>query len=1056
MKTLAILFGAVAAASGAGSGDEDENSPERFFESKVRPLLAARCFSCHSPEGGGKVKGGLRLDSRETVLKGGNQGPAVVPGDPAGSLLLRAVSYADPDLKMPPKERLPRGEVEILERWIRMGAPWSAAPPSAPPRARPEKEITSRDREFWSFRPPRDPAPPEVRSPGLCRNPVDRFIQARLETEGLTPAPEADRRTLIRRLTYDLHGLPPTPEEVEAFERDPAPDAYERLVDRLLADPRYGERWARFWLDLVRYAESDGHRQDAYRPHAWRYRDYVVRAFNEDKPYDRFILEQLAGDEIAPDDPSILVATGYLRLGMYEYNQRDVPRQWADILNDLTDVTADVFLGLGMGCARCHDHKFDPLLQKDYYALQAFFAAVLWRDDLSLAAPREREAYRTARAAWEEKTAAVRADMAVLERPYLERAAQAATAKFPPETQEILRKPEAARTPYERQIAALAERQILYEQSLIDGKIKGPDRERWSALKRRLADFDAFRPDPLPPAFAATDVGPEAPPTRIPGHPARGPIAPAFPQVLGFPPPDIVPVGKTSTGRRTALARWLARPDHPLTARVMMNRLWQRVFRRGLVATSSDFGRLGEAPSHPELLDWLACRFVESGWLVKSMHRLLLTSAAYRRSSIHPDPGPGRRKDPQNRWLWRATPRRLEAEEVRDAFLAVAGELDGAAGGPSADATGSRRTIYTKVLRNTRDPLLQVFDAPDAFTSVPERLSTTTAPQALLLMNGAWVLRRAEAFAARLRRLPLEERVAAAYRLAFGREPGSEERRRAEEFLSRGRARGEGRNAPGDPILEPTPQRGGLSVRIRGNHPEDRLRLPAESGLHALDFSVEAVVLLDSLHEDASVRVIASQWAGREDRPGWSFGVTGKKSRHEPRNLVLQIVGPEGYEVIPSDLRMELHRLHYAAFTLGINAAGEPVATFHLKDLSDPDAPMRTAVVRRRNAGPLRPAAALVVGGRDGVAGHGWDGLVDELRLSRGPFAPGQLLEGDARGEVLAHWRFEAQPGPREDASGRQPPLSGGAGRDAGEARDEALADFCHVLLTCGEFFHVD
>ncbi|HXG61586.1 MAG TPA: DUF1549 domain-containing protein [Planctomycetota bacterium] len=1047
-KTLVLA----ALLAGPRPGDDGE-PPERFFEAKVRPLLAARCFSCHSAEGGGKVKGGLRLDSRDAVLKGGNQGPAVVPGDPGASLLVRAVSWKDPELRMPPKERLPRGEAEILERWVRMGAPWSAA--AAPPRTRPEKEITERDRAFWSFRPPRDPAPPDVRAPELCRNPVDRFLQARLEAEGLVPAPEADRRTLIRRLSFDLHGLPPAPEEVEAFVRDPAPDAYERLVDRMLAHPRTGERWARFWLDLVRYAESDGHRQDAYRPHAWRYRDYVVRAFNEDKPYDRFILEQLAGDEIAPDDPSVLVATGYLRLGMYEYNQRDVPRQWADILNDVTDVTADVFLGLGMGCARCHDHKFDPLLQRDYYALQAFFTPLLWRDDRPLATPREREAYRSARAVWEEKTAAVRAELAALERPYLERAAQAATAKFPPETQEILRKPEAARTPYERQIAALAERQILYEQSLIDGKIKGPDRERWSALKRRLAEFDGLRPEPLPPAFAAADVGPEAPPTLIPGNPPRGPVAPAFPTVLGFPAPEIVPIAGLSTGRRTALARWLTRPDHPLTARVMMNRLWQRVFRRGLVATSSDFGRLGEAPSHPELLDWLACRFVESGWSIRTMHRLLLTSAAYRRSSIHPDPEPGRRKDPQNRLLWRATPRRLEAEEVRDALLAVAGELDEAAGGPSADASGPRRTIYTKVLRNTRDPLLQAFDAPDSFTSVPERLSTTTAPQALLLMNGAWVLRRAEAFAAKLRPLPPEERVEAAYRWAFGRAPTSEERRRAREFLERAPGRNGIRSGPGEPVLEPTPHRGGLSVRIRGAHPEDRLRLPADPGLASLDFSVEAVVLLDSLYEDASVRVIVSQWAGRDDRPGWSFGVTSRKSRHEPRNLVLQIVGPAGYEVIPSDLRVELHRLHYAAFALGTNAEGEPVATFHLKDLSDPDAPLRTAVVRRRNAGPLRPAAALVVGGRDGVPGHGWDGLIDELRLSRGPFVPGQLLEGEARGEVLAHWRFETRPGPRADDAGRQPLLAGGA-RPASGGSEEAWVDFCHVLLTCGEFFHVD
>jgi hypothetical protein len=337
----------------------EEAASTKLFEEKVGPILAARCYKCHSALAP-KPKGGLRLDSREAALKGGDSGPALVPGKPDLSLLMMAVRGALPELQMPPKEKLPAGEVELLGQWIAGGASWSATVARA---RRPEKKISDADRAWWSFQPVKEPAVPA--GDASCRNEIDCFIHARLQAEGLVPAPEADRRTLLRRLTFDLHGLPPTAEEIDAFEKDASLDAYEKVVERLLSHPRYGERWARHWLDLVRYAESDGYKQDAYRPNTWPYRDYVIHAFNQDKPYDRFVQEQIAGDEIAPDDPDVLVATGYLRLGIYEYNQRNAWGQWRDILNDITDVTGDAFLGLGMGCARCHDHKFDPILQRD-------------------------------------------------------------------------------------------------------------------------------------------------------------------------------------------------------------------------------------------------------------------------------------------------------------------------------------------------------------------------------------------------------------------------------------------------------------------------------------------------------------------------------------------------------------------------------------------------------------------------------------------------------------------------------------------------------------------
>ncbi|MBX6311700.1 MAG: PSD1 domain-containing protein [Isosphaeraceae bacterium] len=790
---LLMMAAMIGVATRGAFATEPDAEQVKFFEKEVRPLLAENCFKCHGPQ---KQKGGLRLDSRAAALRGGESGPAIVPGKPEESLLVEAINYEG--LEMPPGGKLADDRRAVLVRWVELGAPWPETGPEnaapAPAQAKGPK-ITAEDRAFWSFQPLRRPAVPEVAESDWARNPIDRFIAAKLTAEGLTPAPEADRRTLIRRAYFDLWGLPPTPEEVEAFARDEAPDAYERLIDRLLASPRYGERWGRHWLDLVRYAESDGYRQDAYRPDAWRYRDYVIHALNEDRPYDRFVTEQLAGDEIAPGDPEMRAATGFLRLWAYEFNQRDVPGQWSAILNDITDVTGDVFLGLGLGCARCHDHKFDPILQEDYYRLQAFFAPILPRDDLTLASAEEWQEYQEQLASWEAKTATIREQIAAIERPYREQAAGEAIAKFPESMQAILRKPPAERTPREQQLAELAYRQVTYEYERIAEKIKkgkGKEKAAWEALQQQLAAYDGSKPKPPPRVLTVTDVGPIAPPTVIPGDRAQRVIEPGFLTLLDPGPARIVPLptAPNSTGRRAALARWLTRPDHPLTTRVIVNRLWQYHFGRGLVATPSDFGRLGERPSHPELLDWLASEFVARGWRLKPMHRLIMTSATYRQTALRPSPEVARQKDPENRWLWRMNPRRLEAEPIRDAMLAVSGELDPALGGPSVAASQPRRSIYTKVIRNTHDPLLDAFDAPDGSISTPQRNATTTPLQALLMINGPWTLDRARAFAARLRAEAPDDsgRIILAYRLAFGRPPEPTELAEAIAFLQ-GQAR---------------------------------------------------------------------------------------------------------------------------------------------------------------------------------------------------------------------------------------------------------------------------
>jgi hypothetical protein len=747
------------------------------FEDSVRPVLAEHCLRCHGPD---KQKGGLRLDSREAMLAGGDSGPAVVPGKPGDSPLVEAVRHDG--LEMPPDKKLPDAVVATLTQWVKDGAKWGAADPTpaAPGQsARRPGRITDADRGWWAFQRPMRPAlPPD--SEGRAASPVDHFIARRLTAEKLAPAPEADRVTLIRRATYDLTGLPPTPDEVRDFLADDSSDAYGRLVDRLLASPRYGERQARAWLDLVRYGESDGYRADAARPHAWRYRDYVVRAFNADKGYDRFLTEQLAGDEVAPADPDALVATGYLRLWPYEYNQKDVRGQLAAIRNDLTDVTADTFLGLGMGCARCHDHKFDPILQKDYFALQAFFGGLAFPDVPVFESPAEEARYAAELAAWEGRTAGLRARMAALVEPALARIRPTVGALYPADVKAILRTPAADRTPTDEPVYQLAMRQVQeMEFGRAPAKLGTAQKAEYDALK---AELDASARPVAPLAMVARDFGPRATDTVIPGGRKKAvAVEPAFPTVLGYPEPAVAPTAG-STGRRAALAAWLTRPDHPLTARVMVNRLWQGHFGTGLVTTASDYGLLGEKPTHPELLDWLAAEFVDSGWSVKHVHRLIVTSATYRRASR----GPARSVDPENRFLACFPVRRLDAEQVRDAMLAVSGELDPTAGGPAVPAEKPRRSVFTAVRRNAPDALLAAFDAADGLTGCARRNVTVTPTQSLLLLNGPGPLARANAFAARV--MPASgsdaaEGVEAAYQLAFGRPPTAAESAEALKFL---------------------------------------------------------------------------------------------------------------------------------------------------------------------------------------------------------------------------------------------------------------------------------
>lgn len=613
------------------------------------------------------------------------------------------------------------------------------------------------DRSHWSLQPRTAPAPPSFSNSAdsaWVRNEIDAFVLAGLKPLGLHPAPEADRRTIIRRLYFDLIGLPPSPAEVEAFVDDSSPQAYETLVDRLLASPRYGERWGQHWLDVVRYAETEGFEYDNYLPGMWRYRDWVIESLNADKPYDQFVREQLAGDEFGSADRSLLAAAGFHRLGPVRRNagNQEVAGSRNEVLTEMTNAIGSVFLGLTVGCARCHDHKFDPFLQKDYYRLEAFLAST-HEHDVALASDSEQ-------AAWRQQTEKLKADIKQLE-------------------QEL-------------------------------PKTSAEDRP---ALQARLKDLEAKLPPPLDAIATVENVAVKRTPIRLlergnwdkPGE-AVGPRVPGV--LLSDETPELA---ADMPRPRTWLAEWLVDANNPLTARVMVNRVWQHHFGEGIVATPNDFGVNGAAPSHAELLDWLADRFIAGGWRLKPLHRLIVMSSAYRQSSHSPDERSGLAKNADDSLLWRFPRRRLEAEEIRDAMLAASGRLNSKMGGPSvvvpvesdlvellykpsqwsvtADrGEHDRRSVYLLAKRNLRLPFMEVFDQPDLQTSCARRESSTHAPQALELLNGRLSNELAAALAARLaREVPDDVRaqIELAYRLVAGRPPNDREAALAAEFLSR-------------------------------------------------------------------------------------------------------------------------------------------------------------------------------------------------------------------------------------------------------------------------------
>ncbi len=792
--TIPILA-AAACLPALAHADEEPSEAEKLFALKVRPLLKEKCFACHG-ENPKKVKGSLVLTSRERMLEGGEtSGDVLVPGKADKSLLYIAAAWKDPDYEMPPKEadKMTEEQTWVIRDWINGGAPWPDEKRAATIVANYSEGVTHptsggladdwtnrryKKEDLWAYRPI---ARPDV--PKNAPSAIDHFIGAELTKLGVAPAPAADRRTLIRRSTFDLLGLPPTPEEIDKFVNDPAPDdeAFARVIDRLLASPHYGEQWGRHWLDVVRYADSSGFANDFERPNSWRYRDYVIRAFNDDKPYDQFIREQVAGDEIDPMNPENLIATGFLRMGPWEHTAMSVAKiTRQQFLDDVTDSVGQVFLAHALQCARCHDHKFDPVPTRDYYAMQAVFATTQFADRPAKWLPKEN-----------------RNGMKEDERFHR------------------------MRTGHNKMgLGDLTARKKK-------GELKTPEEFGYERIRRKWStrfkwELDRYQPIAFSVYSGKTKVPGAGKRVQMPKNPmASGrlektailtggdPFAPAQavdPGVLSAEPTGLkTKLPKSPAGRRTALADWIASPDNALTARVMANRVWHYHFGRGLSGTPNNFGATGNKPTHPELLDWLASGFVAKGWSVKHLHRVIMQSATYRRACSHPDPKLLDEKDPTNTSYATFQPRRLSAEELRDAMLAVSGELNREIGGIPArpdmnleaalqprmimgtfapsyvpNATPdrrNRRSVYAHKTRGQRDPFMEVFNQPGPDKSCEMRDSSNVTPQVFTLFNSEESADRALAFAARVLKETKsdKEAIERAIRLAYGRAATSED-----------------------------------------------------------------------------------------------------------------------------------------------------------------------------------------------------------------------------------------------------------------------------------------
>lgn len=922
-------------------------TPEQaaFFKKEVKPILEKSCYRCHGGEE--KLKGHFRITSREGILKGGDQGSAFDEANPAKSFLLEMISYKDSDYEMPPKAKLPQGQIDILTKWVMDGVPFPAEDEIQGEAGHKGRVITAADREHWSFQPIQNPEPPKTKDTKWPANPIDRFVLQKLEEAGLKPNPQASKEVLVRRLYYDLIGLPPSPAEVQAFLDDKDPEAYSKLVDDLLARPQYGEKWGRHWLDLVRYAETNGYERDSDKPQAWRYRDYVIRALNEDKPYDRFIQEQLAGDELPDRTADSIIATGFHRLGTWDDEPADRDLAKYDYLDDILRTTTESVLGVTVGCARCHDHKIDPITAKDYYSFLAFFhdisphgkgntnlVEIKQADDVAEFQKRLAQKKRTeddhrrniahiekkfrdlmakehpevkipapdapttvqkgqilhllpdarqstpiwdfttqkpgddwfeigfddskwetapggfgkkgtpnstVRTEWQTKDIWLRRDFRLTEIPgnltlhlhhdedvevYLNGGLLHSAASYTTQyiTVDIFNKAEFLLQTGKNTIAVHCKQTVGGQYIDVGLSTDKSDTESFIKIFRKYAknvlpkadignynrrskqlsdSLSAELKNTKIQAMAVAERGRTPAHVLARGNPRlKGDVAPpAFLEVLGGTAAEIPEdyAANNSSGKRRYLAEWITNPDNPLTARVIVNRIWQHHFGRGIVRSTSDFGTIGDAPTHPELLDWLATNLVENGWSLKKLHKTILSSRTWQMSSAPNDAS--FKADPLNNLFWRYNMRRLTAEELRDSILNLTGKLNLKMGGPSITppmakevlATASRfgagwnglkgpehdfrRSVYVKVKRSMKMPLLQGHDMADTDAPCAVRFNTTVPTQALTLLNGEMINQAAADLAGRLREASKspKEQVREAFRIALCRDPKEKE-----------------------------------------------------------------------------------------------------------------------------------------------------------------------------------------------------------------------------------------------------------------------------------------
>lgn len=793
LLVLSFLVGLKANATVASDHAGEMTRGLDIFERDVAKLLTDHCVKCHGGEKG--VKGELDLSTRDLLMHGGEGGAAIVPGKSSESLLMKSIRHLDKDLKMPKKgEKLADTAIAKIAEWIDLGAPYGRALIEGKVK-RDRSKVTAVDRSWWAFQPLAEPKLPQSATLKFASsNPIDRLILAKLEAKGIEPNPIAEKRLLIRRAYFDLIGLPPTPEEVDLFLKDSGPRAFEKVVDGLLSSPHYGERWGRHWLDLARYGESHGYEQDYDRPNAWHYRDYVIRALNADQPFDEFVRWQIAGDELAPKNLEAWKATGFLAAGTHatQITANQAEKERYDELDDIASTIGTSMLGLTVGCARCHDHKYDPIPTRDYYRLISTFTKTV-RSDYPLGDLDEK--YQLAKALWVKAKAEGIAARSLFEKERLpvllaDWESKGGVDPLPPAAVKgVLELAENQRTEAQRAVLLKWYRSQNAEWLKLDGAVNGlaagePKSEKITALIASEGVPAVRNHTQGPDFFEQTFFLSRGDLTK-----KQGEAPPGFLEVLTNAPENqwlsVPPDGARTLWRRASLARWLTDEKAGagvLVARVIVNRLWQHHFGRGLVATPSDFGFQGEKPSHPELLDWLAGELIRSGWKLKTIHRLMMASAAYQRDGKLDSRSA--LIDPENLLVWRHDRTRLEGEVIRDSFLAVTGVLDRKMfGAGTLDAAMKRRSIYFQVKRSQLPAMMITFDAPDTLSGLGLRTSTTVAPQALLLMNNPQIRQASQNWAKQLLVASPLEAIQRAYQVALGRAPTEGESEKLLEFL---------------------------------------------------------------------------------------------------------------------------------------------------------------------------------------------------------------------------------------------------------------------------------